>query len=143
MDQDRSTAGDHASSTAARAAESASSMRCFFSFSSTSVAAPTLSTATPPESLARRSWSFSRSKSLVVSSICSLICDLRASMALESPLPSTSGRVLGGGHATRLAKVLDLDAVQLAAEPSLITRAPVRVAMSSSMALRRSPKPEP
>ena len=39
----------------------ASSMRCFFSFSSTSVAAPTFSTATPPVSLARRSWSFSRS----------------------------------------------------------------------------------
>ena len=91
-------------------------MRCFFSFSSTSVAAPTLSTATPPESLARRSWSFSRSKSLVVSSICSLICDLRASMALESPALDDRGGVLGGGHATRLAKVLDLDAVQLAAE---------------------------
>ena len=49
------------SSMAARVAESASSMRCFFSFSSTSVAAPTLMMATPPASLARRSWSFSRS----------------------------------------------------------------------------------
>ena len=33
----------------------------FFSFISVSVAAPTLTTATPPASLARRSWSFSRS----------------------------------------------------------------------------------
>ena len=33
----------------------------FFSFISTSVAAPTLMTATPPASLATRSWSFSRS----------------------------------------------------------------------------------
>jgi hypothetical protein len=43
------------SSTAARAADTASSMRCFFSLSSTSVAAPTLMTTTPPDSLARRS----------------------------------------------------------------------------------------
>ena len=49
------------SSTAARVVESASSMRCFFSLSSTSVAAPTLMTATPPASLARRSWNFSLS----------------------------------------------------------------------------------
>src|ERR671911_2987576 len=77
------------SSMAALVVETASSMRCFFSLSSTSVAAPTLSTATPPDSLARRSCSFSRSKSLVVSSIWSLICDLRASMAPDSPLPST------------------------------------------------------
>ena len=39
----------------------ASSMRSFFSFISTSVAAPTLMTATPPASFARRSCSFSRS----------------------------------------------------------------------------------
>jgi len=49
------------SSTAARVALSASSTRAFFSFISISVAAPTLMTATPPISLARRSWSFSRS----------------------------------------------------------------------------------
>ena len=49
------------SSMAALVVDTASSMRCFFSLSSTSVAAPTLSTATPPDSLARRSWSFSRS----------------------------------------------------------------------------------
>ena len=41
--------------------ETASSMRCFFSLSSTSVPAPTLMMATPPAILARRSCSFSRS----------------------------------------------------------------------------------
>ncbi len=49
------------SSTAALVAESASSTLSFFSFISVSVAAPTLMTATPPLSLARRSWSFSLS----------------------------------------------------------------------------------
>ena len=43
------------SSTAARVACIASSTRAFFSFNSVSVAAPTLMTATPPTSLARRS----------------------------------------------------------------------------------------
>ena len=52
-------------------------MRCFFSFSSTSVAAPTLMTATPPASLARRSCSFSRSQSLSVFSISALIWLMR------------------------------------------------------------------
>ncbi|CSA31049.1 Uncharacterised protein [Vibrio cholerae] len=49
------------SSTAARVACSASSTRSFFSFISTSVAAPTLITATPPASFATRSCSFSLS----------------------------------------------------------------------------------
>ena len=53
--------GTMPSSTAAFALRTASSMRCLRSFSSTSVAAPALMTATPPASLARRSWSFSRS----------------------------------------------------------------------------------
>ncbi len=53
--------GTMPSSTAARVAFSASSTRAFFSLSSVSVAAPTLMTATPPASFARRSWSFSRS----------------------------------------------------------------------------------
>ncbi len=53
--------GTMPSSTAARVALSASSTRAFFSFISVSVAAPTLITATPPTSFARRSWSFSRS----------------------------------------------------------------------------------
>src|SRR6185369_686080 len=47
---------------AARVADTASSMRCFFSLSSTSVAAPTLITDTPPDSFASRSCSFSLSQ---------------------------------------------------------------------------------
>src|SRR5512133_3345946 len=61
------------SSTAARVACSASSTRALRSFISVSVAAPTFTTATPPASLARRSWSFSRSKSESVFSISVLI----------------------------------------------------------------------
>ena len=53
--------GTMPSSTAALVACIASSTRAFFSFISVSVAAPTLITATPPTSLASRSWSFSRS----------------------------------------------------------------------------------
>ena len=53
--------GTMPSSTAARVALSASSTRCFFSFSSVSVAAPTRMMATPPLNLARRSCSFSLS----------------------------------------------------------------------------------
>ncbi len=131
------------SSTPARAADSASSMRCFFSFSSTSVAAPTLSTATPPDSLARRSWSFSRSKSLVVSSIWSLIWPMRALIAVLGALAlDDRGRVLVG-RVTRRAWPRSSSCTLSSLRPtsSLMTRAPVRVAMSSSMALRRSPKP--
>ena len=53
--------GTKPSSTAARVAESASSTRVLRNFSSTSVPAPTLIRPTPPESLARRSCSFSLS----------------------------------------------------------------------------------
>ena len=73
--------GTMPSSRAARVACSASSTRCFFSFISVSVAAPTFTTATPPESLARRSWSFSRSKSESVFSTSALIWLMRPLMA--------------------------------------------------------------
>src|SRR5437763_10606067 len=66
--------GTMPSSRAARVACSASSTRCFFSFISVSVAAPTLTTATPPASFARRSLSFSRSKSESVFSISAFSC---------------------------------------------------------------------
>ena len=58
--------GTMPSSIAARVACRASSTSAFRSFISVSVAAPTLIWATPPASLARRSWSFSRSYSLSV-----------------------------------------------------------------------------
>jgi hypothetical protein len=50
-----------------------------------SVGAPTLITATPPLSLAARSRSCSRSKSLLIVSICARICVVRAAMACLSP----------------------------------------------------------
>jgi len=53
--------GTTPSSAAALVALSASSTRAFFCFIYISVAAPTWMTATPPTSLASRSWSFSRS----------------------------------------------------------------------------------
>jgi len=77
------------SSTAARVALRASSMRSFFSFISVSVAAPTLMTATPPESLARRSCSFSLSYSLVVVAIWARIWATRSLISWLSPAPST------------------------------------------------------
>ncbi len=70
--------GTMPSSTAALVEATASSMRCLRSLSSVSVAAPTLMTATPPPSLARRSWSFSRSQSESVVSISLRICAMRA-----------------------------------------------------------------
>jgi hypothetical protein len=47
-----------------------------------------LTTATPPASFARRSWSFSRSKSESVFSISLFSCLIRALIASESPAPS-------------------------------------------------------
>ncbi len=77
------------SSTAALVAAKASSMRCFFSFISVSVAAPTLITATPPANFAKRSCNFSRSKSELTFSICCLICSTRCLICSASPSPST------------------------------------------------------
>ena len=50
VDQRGTATGDDASSRAARVEDTASSMRCLRSFASTSVAAPTLMTPTPPAS---------------------------------------------------------------------------------------------
>ena len=81
--------GTTPSSRAALVADTASSMRCFFSLSSTSVAAPTLMTATPPASLASRSCSFSRSQSESVSSICRLSWARRPLTSSSEPAPPT------------------------------------------------------
>ena len=134
--------GTMPSSRAARVAWRASSTRCFLSFISVSVAAPTLTTATPPASLARRSWSFSRSKSESVVSISALICLMRPLISSESPAPSmmvvasletTTRRARPSWETWALASLRPIS--------SLITSPPVRMAMSSSMRLRRSPKP--
>ncbi len=130
------------SSTAARAVDKASSTRCFFSLSSGSVAPPTLRTATPPANLAKRSWSFSRSKSLVVCSIWLRICSIRALMAFSLPLPSMMV-VLSLSDTTRRARPRSSMVALSSLRPtsSLIKVPPVKMAMSWSMALRRSPKP--
>ncbi len=105
------------SSIAARVAETASSMRCFFSLSSTSVAAPTLITQTPPASLARRSWSFSRSQSESVFSISALIWLTRPSTsALLAATVDDRGVVLGDHDATGRAEHLEADLVELEAD---------------------------
>ena len=92
-------------------------MRCFFSLSSTSVAAPTLMTQTPPASLARRSWSFSRSQSESVFSISALIWLTRPSTSAVSPPPSTIV-VLSLVTTTRraCAEHLEADLVELEAD---------------------------
>ena len=73
LSSDNPPPGTIPSSTAALVAERASSTLFFFSFSSISVAAPTLIMATPPDNLANLSCNFSLSKSDVVSSICAFI----------------------------------------------------------------------
>ena len=134
--------GTMPSSIAARVADTASSMRCFFSFSSTSVAAPTWITATPPASFASRSCSFSRSQSESVSSISRLICTTRPSTSPESPPPSTM--VVSSLVMITLRAVPSRSTVVFSSfrpTSSEMTWPPVRIAMSASVALRRSPNP--
>ena len=105
------------SSIAARVAETASSMRCFFSLSSTSVAAPTLMTQTPPASLASRSWSFSRSQSESVFSISALIWSTRPSTSAGvAAAVDDRGVVLGDDDAAGGAEHLEADLVELEAD---------------------------
>ena len=130
------------SSTAARVALSASSIRSFISLSSVSVAAPTLTTATPPESLARRSCNFSRSKSDVVCSICDLMTAVRLAISSLLPTPSTIV-VVSLSTVTLLACPRDATVASFSSRPrsSVMTVPPVKIAISSNIALRRSPKP--
>ena len=117
------------SSTAALVAARASSMRSFFSFISTSVAAPTLMTATPPASFARRSCSFSRSKSEVV-------------VSSDLPAPSTM-MVFSLSTFTWRARPSWSIVVSFSSRPSSseITWPPVRIAISRSISFLLSPKP--
>ncbi len=130
------------SSTAARVACRASSMRDFFSFSSDSVAAPTFSTATPPESLARRSWAFSRSKSESTRSSSARMIWIRFSMSSFLPAPSTIRAVSLVTLTVLAVPSISMVASAMVMPKSLsMTWAPVTTAMSSRMRLRRSPKP--
>ena len=128
------------SSTAALVALSASSMRSFASFISVSVAAPTRITATPPESFARRSWSFSLSNSDVVSASCALICAVLASISAFLPRPSTI-TVFSFVTLTDLARPSCAILASLSSRPScsLITVPPVRTAISCSISFLLSP----
>src|SRR5438876_874953 len=115
--------GTMPSSSAALVACNASSTRCFFSFISVSVAAPTLITATPPASFASRSCSFSRSKSESVVSISAFSCLMRALIAFASPAPSRivehGLHPLGvGDHVRREVALVELHALgELELEP--------------------------
>ena len=135
--------GTMPSSTAARVAESASSTRSFFSFSSTSVAAPTLMTATPPASFASRSCSFSRSKS--DGGLFDLGLDLldAALDRLVGAVAFDDRRLVLGRTMTRRARPRSATSAFSSLRPmsSVMNVPPVRMAMSSSIALRRSPKP--
>ena len=117
-------------------------MRSFISLSSVSVAAPTLITATPPDNLARRSCSFSRSNSEVLLSICDLMTATRLAIASGFPEPSTI-TVLSLSTVTLEACPSASIVASLSSRPrsSVITVPPVKIAMSSNIALRRSPKP--
>ncbi len=129
------------SSIAARVAESASSTRCCFSFCSTSVAAPTFMSATPPVSFARRSLSFSLSKSLLVTSSEALISLMRLAISLFLPPPSTIS--VASFVETTLRALPKSSIVAFSSfkpTSSVITRAPVSAAMSLRISLRRSPK---
>ena len=115
-------------------------MRCFFSLSSTSVCAPTLMTQTPPASLARRSLSFSRSQSLSVFSISARICATRSATAWWSPPPST---MVESSLVTTMRRAVPSTSrptwSSLRPTSGVTTWAPVRIARSCRIALRRSP----
>ena len=92
-------------------------MRCFFSLSSTSVAAPTLMTATPPASFARRSWSFSRSQSESVFSISALIWLMRPSTSSsDAATVDDGGVVLGDDDLAGPAEQVERDVLELEAD---------------------------
>mmetsp|Transcript_11403 Transcript_11403/g.32024 ORF Transcript_11403/g.32024 Transcript_11403/m.32024 type:complete len:257 (-) Transcript_11403:991-1761(-) len=127
---------------AALVAFSASSTRSFFSPTSTSLAPPQLMTATPPDSLARRSSSLPFSYWLVVRSINSRIISLRSSIAASSPAPSRIV-VVSLVISTDLAvpRCAGSTASMLSPTSSLTTVAPVWMAMSCTECFRLSPNP--
>ena len=120
----------------------ASSIRNFFSFNSVSVAAPTLITATPPDNFAKRSCNFSRSKSLVVSCAWERIKATRLEINSFEPAPSTivvlSLETTTFPAVPNCAKVASFNSKP---KSSVMTWAPVNTAISSNIALRRSPNP--
>ncbi|MCY1243654.1 hypothetical protein D9M72_566780 [compost metagenome] len=96
----------------------------------------------PPASLARRSWSFSLSQSESVRVSSARSWATRAATSSAVPAPSTMV-VLSLVTVMRRAVPSTSRPTESRLRPSSgeTTCAPVRVAMSCSMALRRSPKP--
>ena len=121
------------SSTAARVALSASTMRSFFSPISTSEPPPTLMTATPPLSLASRSCSFSFSYSDVLFSASSRIMSQRSLMASDEPAPCmTSVSSLDTVILRARPRCSSVAASSLSPTSSEMTVPPVSSAMSCS-----------
>mmetsp|Transcript_109993 Transcript_109993/g.164555 ORF Transcript_109993/g.164555 Transcript_109993/m.164555 type:complete len:403 (+) Transcript_109993:227-1435(+) len=134
--------GTMPSSTAARVALRASTKRSLRSPTSTSDEPPTLITATPPDSFASRSCSFSFSYSEVVPSMVPRICSHLSLIASELPAPSSS--TVSSLLTTTFFTEPRTEASALSSlrpRSSLISWAPVRIAMSCRFALRLSPKP--
>ena len=99
-------------------------------------------TATPPDSFARRSWSFSLSKSEVVVSIWLRIWLMRALISSDAPAPSTM-MVFSFWMTTCFARPSCAMVVSFSSRPSseVMTSPPVRMAISFSISFLLSPKP--
>mmetsp|Transcript_72380 Transcript_72380/g.156547 ORF Transcript_72380/g.156547 Transcript_72380/m.156547 type:complete len:320 (+) Transcript_72380:173-1132(+) len=134
--------GTMPSSRAAFVAQSASFRRSLVSFTSTSLAPPTLMTATPPESLASRSFILSFSYSEAEWSMESRMLSQRSLMAALSPAPS-SMMVSSFVMVTVLQEPSWSRVMSSSLPPSssLISSAPVRTARSLRIAFLLSPKP--
>mmetsp|Transcript_113922 Transcript_113922/g.322198 ORF Transcript_113922/g.322198 Transcript_113922/m.322198 type:complete len:213 (-) Transcript_113922:31-669(-) len=130
------------SSSAALVAHKASLRRSLTSFTSTSLAPPTLMTATPPLNFASRSFILSFSYSEVLASMLSLIAPQRSSMSSTVPAPSritVSSFVIVTVFAVPSCSTLTSSIFPPIS--SEITSVPVSTARSCKMALRLSPKP--
>mmetsp|Transcript_113924 Transcript_113924/g.322206 ORF Transcript_113924/g.322206 Transcript_113924/m.322206 type:complete len:250 (-) Transcript_113924:237-986(-) len=134
--------GTMPSSSAAFVAQSASFSRSLTSFTSTSLAPPTLITATPPLNFASRSFILSLSYSEVLASIPSRIDTQRSSMLSAVPAPS---RMTVSSLA--MVTVFAAPSCSIVTSSSLppissdTSSAPVSTAISCMIALRLSPKP--
>mmetsp|Transcript_22213 Transcript_22213/g.50730 ORF Transcript_22213/g.50730 Transcript_22213/m.50730 type:complete len:224 (-) Transcript_22213:791-1462(-) len=134
--------GTMPSSSAALVALRESFRRSLISLTSTSLAPPTFITATPPLSLASRSFILSFSYSDVLISIASRIDWQHSSIAALSPAPS---KMTVSSFPMEIVSAdpnsSSLTSSNLPPTSSLIKLVPVRTARSFMIALRLSPKP--
>mmetsp|Transcript_45887 Transcript_45887/g.129832 ORF Transcript_45887/g.129832 Transcript_45887/m.129832 type:complete len:324 (+) Transcript_45887:243-1214(+) len=134
--------GTMPSSSAACVAFSASFSRSLTSFTSTSLEPPTLMTATPPLSLASRSFSLSFSYSEAEASMKSRMDSHRSSIACLEPVPSR--RIVSSFPMLTVFAEPSCDSCTSSSFPptsSVTISPPVRAARSCRMALRLSPNP--